>query len=163
MKGRKKIPLHVKVLTGRKIDPRDRNEAIVTHPLSRPMPPAQLSAEGLDCWNRLTILLEQAGILTQISRDKLARYCQAWSDWSEITVTNASRKRRFVIRNDRDYRQKKYEAKICQDAESVMRDFEKEYGMTPCSAARIRLPNKSDSPAEKMDDFIKGKGKPVDV
>jgi phage terminase small subunit len=98
-----------------------------------------------------------------VSRDKLARYCQAWSDWTEVTAArNRLGPRKWDIT---EANEKKFYLwiKIMEQSEKVMMDFEREYGITPAAATRVKFPKTLASPTDKMNDFIKGKPSPIDV
>jgi phage terminase small subunit len=49
-----------------------------------PNPPTRLSGKALREWNRILPLLEPLGILSQLDRAALTRYCCAHARWDEL-------------------------------------------------------------------------------
>lgn len=131
----------------------------------RPLPPDFLTKDALDCWDYMAARLERAHILVGISRDKLARYCQAWADYSEIMMARkkmGGAKRIAVTENN--WRQQLHWTRMIDQCEGIMRDFEREYGLTPASSSRVRRNTKGHSgatPLDELQDFLDAETTPA--
>ncbi len=152
--GRRPDPEYIRALKGK--SPRLSKEEQLAWATDLPLPPDWLDEDALACWDRMASELHAAGILFAISRDKLARYCQAYADYSLIM---AGRKRKGKARFKvpiTTVHQAQFEQKILSHAEDVMKNFESEYGLTPASATKIRRPTGGggQTPREKFDKFL---------
>jgi P27 family predicted phage terminase small subunit len=82
MKGRKPTPEHLKIMRGnpgrRPLNP----DAPAPDP-EIPDAPAHLSVAALEEWNRISVELEELGLLSQIDMAALAIYCTAWGRFVE--------------------------------------------------------------------------------
>jgi P27 family predicted phage terminase small subunit len=152
--GRRPDPEYIRVLKGKK--PRLSKEEQLAWATDLPLPPDWLTAEALVCWDRMAAELHHAGILFNISRDKLARYCQAYADYREVMLARKEmgpRKLVVTIKNEATLKQ---HASILKAANDIMSEFEGEYGLTPASATKIRRPTGAGGPTprEDMDKFL---------
>lgn len=132
-----------------------------------PVPPPILDEVGLECWNHMVGILSKIGIISLISRNKLTRYCQAWQDWMEVQSykKQLSKMQRLDTKGVYMGRHKHWRA-LASEAESVMSDFEREYGLTPACAMKIRLPGQKETPRDEFTKFVKAKPvskQPIDV
>jgi P27 family predicted phage terminase small subunit len=157
---RRPDPDYVRQLKGK--DPRiPVDQRIVfktTTDISTIIPPDYLNREAQHHWERMALILADVGLLQEVGRDKLGRYCQAAADWEEImTARNAMGKAKLKITED-NWRQMIYWQNQLKAAEDTMREFEREYGLTPASAAKVRRPGHggggAKSPQDKFKDFL---------
>lgn len=134
----------------------DKESRLVLSALKDPVPPANLKGEGLQAWERMCVSLKAAGILFDISRDKLARYCQAWAQYSAVIDDENAIPRKYRYRpNMGNILEYKYRQAVKMDCERVMQDFEKQYGLTPASATQIRRPmGNGANPEDELDEFL---------
>jgi len=163
---RKPDPDHVRALKGKPpaLTPSEQIKFVA----ERPLPPDFLDSEALVCWDRMAAELEKAGILVSVSRDKLARYCQAWADYSDVIrqrnmrkgqrhiigykILRGGGKKRVVID---DQPQLSFWQRVVEQSHKIMSDFESEYGLTPASATKVRRSYGSQTtPGQDLDKFL---------
>lgn len=129
----------------------------------RPLPPDFLDKGALKCWDHMAAHLEKAGILVAVSRDKLSRYCMAYSDYAEVVAhRNARGKNRHVIKYKRsedivldDHQQLSYWQRVLEQSNRIMSDFETEYGLTPAAATKVRRSyGGAGTPGQELDKFL---------
>lgn len=129
-----------------------------------PAPPPNLSVDALECWNRTASALFKLGLLSHVSHDKLARYCEAWSDWKNVQeLRNKQGANKYKVTKS-NWREQNLWKALLVDAERVMQDFEREYGMTPASSTRVRRPKgDNESPMDKLNSFVMNKPPVINV
>jgi P27 family predicted phage terminase small subunit len=165
--GRKPDPEHVRA--AKKRPPKIPLDERLAHDVERPLPPQFVldDAVATECWDRMAALLEKAKLLVAVSRDKLARYCISWSEYTSViqnmaTVRKSELNGRSKGTLSRDWLKQIQLAEIKysrwfrtrQAAEKEMDEFEKEYGLTPASATKIRMPPGQGGQKEEFDKFL---------
>ena len=156
--GRKPDPEYIRELKGKK--PRiPKDERIVFPSAVAPVeiiPPLYLTAGGQHHWERMTLILQPIGLLQEVGRDKLARYCQACADYEEIMEARKALGKNKIKVNQENHQMFSYWARMMEMHAGEMKDFEREYGLTPASAAKVRRPNagKGQTPQEKFQDYL---------
>lgn len=141
-RGVKPQPTQVKVIRGNP-GKRPLNEAEPKPRRLIPDPPRDLTDEAQIEWHRVSVELDQLGLLTGIDRAALAGYCDAWGRWVYA--------RRLIVRAAEEY--PKYEGLIIFSAKNnpitnpalgiankAMADVMRycvEFGMTPSARSRI--------------------------
>lgn len=123
-------------------------------PEGEPEPPEFLTGNGYVEWKRICALLKSIGLLKEVSRDRIARYVQAWETYSQI-------QREW---NKMDVKQKLYPKKGTYDpyywiklldmSIKEINSFESEYGLTPLAGSRLHFPKKGDDATKQLDDFL---------
>jgi P27 family predicted phage terminase small subunit len=104
--------------------------------LEMPRCPSHLDAEARREWRRVAPELHALGLLTAIDGDALAVYCTAWSQWVEaekhleedglvISVNGVERPSPWL--------------RIANQAQRLVLDMAREFGMTPISRGRITV------------------------
>jgi len=160
--GRKPDPDYVRILKGKK--PRAKPHELIVHTPGIPRAPAFLDTRARKAWNEMCTELKTAGLLFNISGAALARYCMAWSEYEGIRLAQLELgERRYKI-TDANYRQHSVWIKMLKEAESVMRNFELEYGLTPSSSTKLRKPPGVGepipvTPEQQLESFLQ-EGKP---
>jgi P27 family predicted phage terminase small subunit len=155
--GRRPDPEHIRALKGK--TPRIPPDQQITFPVVKTLTsPEYFTDRATHHWERMTLILSMAGLLQEVGRDKLGRYCQACADYEEIMLERKKmgRTRRVTV-NPGTYTKMAYMARMMKHHVEEMQDFEKEYGLTPSSAARIRKPGAALGPKserEKFEDFL---------
>ena len=130
-------------------------ERIVHAQDDRILPPDFIleNKDATKCWDRMAALLEKAELLVAVGRDKLARYCQAWADYSDVVRTRnrltGSEKKITVFTKDKF----RHWLAVQREAERTMDSFEQEYGLTPAAQMKIKKPN-TETPADKFTAFL---------
>lgn len=130
-------------------------ETVVFDP-DRPLPPRYLNDEARQIWDYMAAQLEKVGILALVTRDALARYCQACADYEHIqTKLKAAGPKRFDC-DEFNWRKLSHWQRVLSEADGVMRNFEREYALTPSSAAKTRRPTGREraTPGADLDKFL---------
>lgn len=132
-KGRKPLPTTLKLLAG--------------NPGKRKLPTNQLATvEVPDCpehldknaraeWDRITVELVKAGLLTRLDRTALALYCQTFSRWVEAETK--VRTKGAVIRTANGYPIQNPWLNVATSAAKDLKGFLVEFGLTPSSRSRL--------------------------
>ena len=154
-------PDYVRVLKGKK--PRVNPENQIAFPAaegSTTEPPVYLDEFALSHWKRMVAILDRIQLFQDPTRDKLARYCQACADYEAVQEMR-TKMGRYEEHNPTPENSRKlyFWMKALREYDSIMCDFEREYGLTPASAAKVRRPGEVLKPAEKVVDFIDSKPK----
>lgn len=151
---RRPDPEYIRALKGK--SPRLSKEEQLAWSADLPLPPDFLTAEGLACWDRMAAELHAAGILASISRDKLARYCQAWADYREIMLMRKDMGEGKFKLTLKTMDTLKHQVQLIALCNKIMESFETEYGLTPASATKVRRPpgGGGQTPREKLDGFL---------
>ena len=134
MAGRKPKPTAVKKLEGnpgkRKLNTKE------------PMPvrgvpdcPEWLLPEAKLEWNRLAVLMEQMGVLTEVDRAAFAAYCQSYARWQEAQEHIDSEGATYETENGMQ-RPNPWVA-ICNTEQRLMMQAASEFGLTPSARSRI--------------------------
>jgi len=90
-------------------------------------------------WERITPELEKVGLLSEIDRNMLARYCQHYAYWYQAVVrlktglTQETKQGNLIQSIDLG---------IANRASDIMSKLEAEFGMTPSSRARMGVSTK---------------------
>ena len=137
--GRKPTPRNLKLVRGNP-GKRPINEQEPQLPVKIPKPPAFLNAVAKRHFRATAIQLAALGIMTEIDRDALALYAQAFATWRDAvlklgesgpvhktTAGNIIQHPHFGIANK---------------ASEQMRKMLAEFGMTPSSRTRIKTEGK---------------------
>lgn len=139
-RGRKPKPTALKLIDGnpgkRPINGREPRFAA-----ELPEPPAFLDAEGRREWNRIALELYQQGVLTGVDRAALAAYCSWWS----LFVKASTEMEEFGLMqtSESGYESPSGWVNIKKQASEQMHKFMTEFGLTPSSRSRIKLPDKA--------------------
>jgi P27 family predicted phage terminase small subunit len=139
MRGRKPKPSLIKLLDGNpgKRPVNDREPP----PLEGvPEPPDWLDAEAQAEWGRVTADLLSMGLLSRADRPALAAYCTAWSRWVEAEAM--VKKYGSIVKSpDKGFPMKSPYLSIADQALETMRKLLVEFGLTPSSRGRIKVPD----------------------
>ena len=132
-------PTKLKLLQGNpgkrkinKLEPKPAVEAEL------PKPPAFLSRYAKTEWKRIVPELFQLGLLTKVDYMALAAYCQNYHRWIEA-------EKKIRATGELSYETAKGnlvqipEVGIANQAMKLMRDFAKEFGMTPSSRTSLHI------------------------
>jgi P27 family predicted phage terminase small subunit len=151
MKGRKPTPTMLKVLSGNP-GKRPLNEREPVTPQGLPEMPAWLDDEGQAEWRRITADLAEMGLLSKADRPALAAYCTAWSRW--VDAEAQVKKYGAVVKSpDKGFPMKSPYLSIAEQSLETMRKLMVEFGLTPSSRSRIRVPAGGDE-ADELDRFL---------
>ena len=145
MKGRKKLPTHLKVVKGtarnhrlNKKEPKPANDKVKM--------PADLSATAKKYWNDFVNPLVEGGIATNLDIAALGLLCEAYSDY-RAAQQKLDKSGMVIKTKNGNLIQSPY-------LSIANRNFEKlhkmltEFGMTPSSRARVERAGEKDSDNE---------------
>lgn len=148
-KGPAPKPTELKLLQGnpgkRKIA---KDEPKPTIEKELPKPPAFLSRYAKVEWKRIVPELHRLGLLTIVDYMSLAAYCQNYHRWVEAEKKIRT-KEKLTFMTPTGYEQQIPEIGIANQAMKLMKDFAKEFGMTPSSRTALHIQN----PEEEKDPF----------
>jgi P27 family predicted phage terminase small subunit len=151
MRGRKPKPTVLKLLDGNP-GKRPLNNREPAASQGVPEMPDGLDDEAQAEWNRIVPELHGMGVLCRIDRAALAAYCTAWSRWRNAEAQ--VRKFGSIVKSpDKGFPMKSPYLTIADQAMETMRKFLIEFGLTPSSRSRIRLPASGDA-ADEFDRFL---------
>lgn len=143
-KGRKALPTHLKIVKG--TDRKDRENKDEPMPNRKiPDPPGHLNDIAKEEHKRMSGVLYNLGLLTEIDGTALAAYCEAYSvwveactvrnelgaDWMTETTMNGNTIQRPIVG-------------IINQARKAMKDFLVEFGMTPASRSKVSAKKSED-------------------
>ena len=138
MRGRKPKPTALKVLSGNP----GKRPLNAREPVARsgiPDCPDWLDAEAKAEWSRVTVELDAMGVLSQADRSALAAYCTAWSRWVEAEAQ--VKKFGLIVKSpEKGFPMKSPYLSVADQALEAMRKLLVEFGLTPSSRSRLRLP-----------------------
>lgn len=134
MAGRKPKPTALKTLEG---NPGKRKMN-----MSEPIPakgiptcPEWLLPEAKVEWNRLAVVMDQMGVLTEVDRAAFAAYCQSYARWKEAQEHIDSSGSTFET--EKGYQQQTPWVGIANTNQKLMLQAAAEFGMTPSAGSRI--------------------------
>jgi P27 family predicted phage terminase small subunit len=95
--------------------------------------------------------LAACGLLTVVDRAALEAYCESYAQWKE--AMEALRENGLTFATETGYVQQRPEVAIANSAPKAMRAFMGEFGMTPSSRSRVRVPGKGEE-ADPFAEFL---------
>lgn len=126
----------------------------ITLPSGEPEPPEFLTGPGLGEWIRICDLLKSIGLLSMVSRDRIARYVQAWETYGQIQREWNKMPLRAKLYPKKGAYDPYYWIKLLEMSVKEINAFESEYGLTPLAAGRLQLPRTKDTAAKTLDAFL---------
>lgn len=130
------MPKHLRLVKGNP-SRRPINEDEPKPEAKAPSCPNHLNADAKREWKRVTKELLKLGLLTEIDRAAIARYCQAWGEWCE--ATRKIDKLGMLVRTPNGYPVPSPYVVIANQAHKRMLDIEAQFGMTPSSRTRVSV------------------------
>jgi P27 family predicted phage terminase small subunit len=115
--------------------------------------PSWLPPEAKREWRRIAPELARLGLLTKVDRELFAGYCSACAWWrkvQEVITTQGS-----VYVTARGKIEPRPEVAIAQVAAEQMRSLAAEFGLTPVSRARLRLPQSEEGEIDPMEEILR--------
>ena len=150
MRGRKPKPTALKLLDGNPGKrPLNEREPLMLQGL--PEPPEWLDAEARAEWDRIVPELAEMGLLSRADRPALAAYCTAWSRWVEAEAM--VKKLGTIVKSpEKGFPMKSPYLSIADQSLETMRKLMVEFGLTPSSRSRIKVPG--NDAADEFDRFL---------
>lgn len=133
--GRKPKPTALKILEGNP-GKRPLNENEPEPQVRIPVCPDCLDLPAQQEWARITPLLAELGLLSEIDRTALAGYCDAYGRW--YVAQKNLRLRGLVVKKDGKTYMNPF-VRVAQDAMKEAMRHLVEFGMTPSSRSRIAI------------------------
>jgi P27 family predicted phage terminase small subunit len=131
---------------------RPLNEREPAAPQGVPPCPDWLSDEARAEWDRVIPELQMMGLLSTADRAALAAYCTAWARWVEAEAM--VKKLGTIVKSpDKGFPMKSPYLSIADQALETMRKLMVEFGLTPSSRSRIKVPGGGDA-ADEFDQFL---------
>ena len=150
-KGRKPLPTHLKVVRGTEKPSRANPNEPKPSP-AIPRPPDLLGKEAKKAWHRTAKHLYELGVLSELDRDALAAFCVQYAIWVDavdrIQKNGVIQEDGLLAETPNGYPVQHPLVAIINRAQSEMRKWMTEFGMTPSSRTRI-----SAQPQEEPDEF----------
>jgi P27 family predicted phage terminase small subunit len=138
MRGRKPKPTTLKILDGNP-GKRSLNDHEPQVQAEIPECPDFLDDEARAEWFRMAKVLEDMGLLTRADRAALAAYCVAYSRW--VAAEAQVRRLGTIVKSPlKNFPMKSPYLTVADQALETMRKFMVEFGLTPSSRSRIRVP-----------------------
>ena len=151
MRGRKPRPTVLKLIEGNP-GKRPLNHREPAPPATIPECPEFLNTKARAEWERTSQVLAQMGMLTEADRSALAAYCVAYSRWVEAEG-QVARFGTIVKSPEKGFPMKSPYLTVADQALETMRKLMVEFGLTPSSRSRIRVPEGGQA-ADEFDAFV---------
>ena len=155
-RGRKPKPTALKELEGNPgRRPLNKNEPKPGQ--KAPRCPSWLEEEAKKEWKRMSKLLEQMGLLTEMDMAAFAGYCQAYARWKEAEefITQHG----TMIRTPNGYLQQVPQVSIAQTNLKIMLKFCEQFGLTPSARSRMAADGEPQREADPMELILISGGK----
>src|SRR5262245_10470136 len=151
MKGRKPKPTIIRILEGNP-GKRALNDHEPVPPPGMPDCPEYLDDEAKAEWFRTAKVLHDMQLLSMADRTALAAYCVAYSRW--IHAEQQVKKYGSIVKSpEKGFPMKSPYLCIADQAIETMRKFMVEFGLTPSSRSRIRVPGDIEA-QDEFDAFL---------
>ena len=152
--GRPKKPTALKILQGNPGQrPLNKNEPKYNISSEVPESPSFLSRYAKKEWKRIAPIVHKNGLLTDADINMLAGYCQAYHRWVECE--KHIRAHGYTVVTDKGNIIQRPEVGIANKAMKEMRDFGKEFGLTPSSRANLHI-EKQEEQEDPFMTFVRG-------
>jgi P27 family predicted phage terminase small subunit len=138
MRGRKPTPTALRILRG---NPGKRRlpEDEPKPPVEIPDPPDHLDEVARKEWIRITGLLSQLRLISQLDMAGIAAYCVAFSRWADAE-RKVAKHGIIVMSPDKKFPMKSPYLCVAESAMQEMRKLLGEFGLTPTSRSRLHVP-----------------------
>ncbi len=151
MRGRKPKPTLLKTLEGNP-GKRPLNDREPIPPDGIPECPDFLTTEARAEWFRTAKVLKEMQLLTLADRSALAAYCTAYGRWVE--AEKQVQKYGTIVKSpNKGFPMKSPYLTVADQALESMRKLMVEFGLTPSSRSRIKVPDNPDA-TDEFDLFI---------
>jgi P27 family predicted phage terminase small subunit len=150
-KGRKPIPVHLKLLRG---NPGHRDRHITRENLHQyeaqperfadtPEPPPYLTGYGAEEWRAVARDLFRLRMLTPLDVTALGGYCNAYHQWRTamelLADLSQSAGKGYVLSGDKQPTRRNPLVVIANEAAHSMLRFASEFGLTPAARSHLKL------------------------
>ena len=147
-RGPRPLPTEILRLRGSTLVTKRRITREITRTPAVPSCPRWLDNGAKAAWRQLVPELDGLGILANVDRNALTRYCRLWSRWRKMEKLIEERGETYPIRNETG--EVKYLAQfphvsIASGLAQQLTRLEQEFGMTPSARARIQVAHPADA------------------
>ena len=137
--GRKPKPTALRILGGNAGKrPLNQDEPVLKTPTRLPPPPTELSEAAKKEWRKTGKLLLASGIFGQLDGAQFAALCQSYTVWLECQAMLS--KSSLLIKNKRGDLIPNPLLRVARDAQEQFTRSLSEFGMTPSSRSRLKVP-----------------------
>lgn len=151
-RGRKPKPTALKLLEGNPGNrPLNINEP---RPTGVPDCPDWLEDEAKAEWERMSTVLENMGMLTDMDMVAFAGYCQAYARWKEAEEFLSQHG--SIVRTPNGYLQQVPQVSIAQTNLKIVLKFCEQFGLTPSSRSRIVADKSVEEITDEMEKLLRG-------
>ena len=151
-RGRKPKPTALKLLEGNPGNrPLNTNEPRHT---GVPDCPDWLEDEAKAEWERMSTVLENMGMLTDMDMVAFAGYCQAYARWKE--AEEFLTQHGSIVRTPNGYLQQVPQVSIAQTNLKIVLKFCEQFGLTPSSRSRIVADKSVEETIDEMEKLLRG-------
>jgi P27 family predicted phage terminase small subunit len=151
MRGRKPKPTVLKLLDGNP-GKRPLNDREPAPPAGIPEPPAWLDDEARAEWFRIVKMLDDMGVSSPADHAALEAYCTIYSRW--VHAEAQVKKFGTIVKSpEKGFPMTSPYLTVANQSLELMRKFLVEFGLTPSSRSRIRLPGSGDD-VDEFDRFL---------
>lgn len=153
-RGRKPKPTALKVLEGNPGGrPLNKNEPKPVKKKTLKCP-SHLNEEAKKEWKRLSKILIEMGVLTELDIAAFAGYCQAYARWKE--AEEFIEKHGSLVKTPNGYFQQVPQVSIAQTNLKIMLKFAEQFGLTPSARSRIIAGDGSKDATDEMEQILGG-------
>ncbi len=137
--GRKPKPTVLKVLHGDRKDRINQDEPAVASEI--PECPEHLDELAREEWDRLSVELNDVGLLTKIDRHMLATFCVTWSRWVRAE-RDVQKYGELLINKEKGTVYTNPQVYVANRAIKQLQSLGAEFGMSPSSRTRVAATSK---------------------
>ncbi len=116
-----------------------------------PQCPKHLDNTARKEWRRVAPILFEHGLLTELDTAALASYCQNYARWIDCEEIIAEEGLTFTT--EKGYIGQRPEVGLANKCMTTIKDFCKEFGLTPNARGKMLLPDRPNKPEEGGFDF----------
>ncbi len=153
MRGAKPKPTVLKLITGNP-GRRPLNKGEPQPAIAIPEPPKLLEGEALREWHRLTPVMAELGLISELDRALVTAYCQLWARWFE--AEEKLKQTGWLVKTPNDYPMQSPYLTIANRSLEQMRQLSEQIGLSPAARSRIRV----EAPPGQLDfgeEFLRGR------
>ena len=139
MRGTKPTPTKLKILKGNP-GRRPLNDKEPDPEVKIPEPPDHLTVTARGEWDRISKVLYNLGLISEIDRTALAAYCQLYGRWKD--AEDAINRSGMIIKTTNGNIIQSPMVGIANRSLELMKQYLVEFGMTPSSRTRVKVADK---------------------
>ena len=161
--GRPRKPTQIHILAGNPSKIPDLEQRAAREPkppeVMAPKPPTYLPAIAKKCWRENAALLSRCHLLTEADLGALEAYCMAYALYRQAIAEQDGHSLVYRPQEgtqpDSKYLDERPQSRAIRAYMKEMRDWAREFGMTPAARGRMELPE-ADQPADEMEQLLRG-------